>query len=208
MTFDPANTAARECRTCRRLLEPAQFWRQPNKRNGLQSECKTCMKGRTTAYHRTHRDELRPRNNAVITARRRRDPLKAFMASIRNRAKVRGLPCTITEDDLVFPERCPILGIPLSFGLGMGAGHGLAFRDSRYSADRIDNSKGYVPGNVVIVSYRANRIKSDASAQELTAVARFYERLASDKDGQAALSDVQPHEKKEARQMPVRVGDD
>ena len=40
--------------------------------------------------------------------------------------------------------------------------------------DRRDNSIGYTPENVVVVSWRANRIKSDASAAELQKLANFY----------------------------------
>ena len=34
------------------------------------------------------------------------------------------------------------------------------------SIDRIDNTKGYVKGNVCIISNRANAIKRDGSAEE------------------------------------------
>jgi len=46
------------------------------------------------------------------------------------------------------------------------------------SLDRIDNTKGYTPDNVVVVSNRANSIKRDATPDELMAVAKFYMQLA------------------------------
>lgn len=200
--------AERECRSCQRRLPLSEFWKQANRRDGLQSECKECMKVRTTDYHRANRDRLRAPNNARITARRQRQPIKALLAGIRARAAKRGLECTITEADLHFPSRCPVLGIPLSFGLGMGLGASLSVKDTRYSVDRIDNSKGYVPGNVIVVSYRANRLKSDASPQEIAAIARFYERLGANESGQASLSDVQPpaEEKAGTLSLCVEVG--
>lgn len=94
-----------------------------------------------------------------------------------------GRDFSITEKDVFIPEVCPVLGIPLTFGLGKGEGQSMMARDSRASLDRIDNDKGYVPGNVVVVSYRANRLKSDAKPSELLRVARFYAILQASKRG-------------------------
>jgi hypothetical protein len=90
---------------------------------------------------------------------------------IRSRAgaKARGLEFTITAADIVIPDLCPVLGIKLENCLGTGGR-----TDASVSLDRIDNSKGYVPGNVVVVSMRVNRIKSDATPDELKKIAAFY----------------------------------
>jgi hypothetical protein len=44
------------------------------------------------------------------------------------------------------------------------------FSHSSYSLDRIDSDKGYVKGNVQVISYRANMLKSNASIEELEKV--------------------------------------
>jgi hypothetical protein len=47
-----------------------------------------------------------------------------------------------------------------------------------YSLDRIDSSKGYIKGNVWVISLRANRIKNDSTPQELRLIAdKVEERL-------------------------------
>ncbi len=71
--------------------------------------------------------------------------------------------------DVPIPTHCPVLGIPLRRG-GIGDG-------SSPSVDRIDNQKGYVPGNVRVVSLKAKRVKNDATVGELRALANFYARL-------------------------------
>jgi hypothetical protein len=77
-----------------------------------------------------------------------------------------GLPCDISKDDVVIPERCPILGIPLSIS-------SKTIGDSSPSIDRIIPDRGYVKGNIVVVSFRANRIKNDATVEELETVANW-----------------------------------
>lgn len=74
---------------------------------------------------------------------------------------------TITEQDLELPERCPVLGIPLTIGEGGKANPNSA------SVDRIDNAKGYIPGNVEVISLRANQLKRDATIEELEAVLAY-----------------------------------
>lgn len=79
----------------------------------------------------------------------------------RQRAKRDGLPFTITREDVVIPDVCPILGIELE-KLERGR-----MNPASPSLDKIDPSLGYVPGNVWVISWRANRMKCDASPEEL-----------------------------------------
>lgn len=84
----------------------------------------------------------------------------------RKRALAVGLPFSIEPSDIVIPKLCPVLGIPL---LTSGS------RDNRPSLDRVIPSRGYVPDNIHVISFRANRIKSDASVNELRAVLAYCE---------------------------------
>jgi hypothetical protein len=85
-------------------------------------------------------------------------------------AKRVGIPFSITATDLLpVPKRCPVLRIPLRYGTRRD-------RCNTPSIDRIVPKRGYVPGNVMIISYRANRIKNNATPRELQLVAKFYSR--------------------------------
>lgn len=88
------------------------------------------------------------------------------------RALVAGVPFHITKDDIVIPTHCPILGIPLYRMLGARGGG-----DHSPSLDRVRPALGYVPGNVIVISQRANRLKSDATIKELRDIASFYATL-------------------------------
>lgn len=98
----------------------------------------------------------------------------AMFHNAKYRAARSGIEFSITLDDIrELAEgltHCPWLGIELrwqcNFGSGIGRGKSKAWPNSP-SLDRLDSSKGYVKGNIVIVSHRANAIKRDATAQEL-----------------------------------------
>ena len=81
-------------------------------------------------------------------------------------AKKRGLENTITPDDIDIPETCPVLGIKLRPG-------GSGFKDDLASVDRIDSSLGYVPGNIRVISWRANRLKSDNTIETLEKILAY-----------------------------------
>ena len=87
----------------------------------------------------------------------------------RKRAKKFGLDCTITPKDIVIPEFCPILGLKLERGKVDKN------RDNTPSLDRVFPEKGYVPGNIAVMSYRANRIKNNGTAAEHRLIADWMD---------------------------------
>ncbi len=109
------------------------------------------------------------RKRAAQTRYRKEKPLKYILNRARVRAKRKGLCFDITAKDLSMPTTCPLLGIPIDpFS---------EIVDLHPSLDRIDNRKGYEKGNVMIVSVRANRIKSDATHEELALMARNLRQI-------------------------------
>lgn len=89
------------------------------------------------------------------------------MRGVMGTAKKRGLDFNLTEEDCKVPEFCPVLGIKLEKK---------TFRtDHSPTVDRVDNSLGYVKGNVRVISWRANRIKNDGSAEEHRLIAKYIE---------------------------------
>lgn len=92
----------------------------------------------------------------------------ATWGDTKHGAKERGLEFSIERKDFPIPATCPVLGIPLD----------RRTPDHIPSLDRIDNKRGYVPGNVIVVSLRANKLKRDATIEELQRMAAFYGGLA------------------------------
>jgi len=108
-----------------------------------------------------------------------RNPRKWMLDRVAISARRRGIEFTITEADLEWPTHCPIMGWPLQYATRVDRVTGTRAGGRRDSAavDRIDNARGYVPGNVVIVSYWVNLRKGDATVVDLQSIASFYSSL-------------------------------
>lgn len=78
----------------------------------------------------------------------------------KQRAKKHSLEFNIEPSDIIIPKYCPILEVPIEYGTK---------DDYEYSPslDRMDNSKGYIKGNVWIISKKANSMKNSATPEEL-----------------------------------------
>lgn len=85
----------------------------------------------------------------------------------KNTVRRHGTEFTVTSEDLDWPLFCPILGIKLNYFTEHGR------QEDSVSFDRIDPTKGYVPGNVYICSWRANRLKNNGTAEEHKKIYEF-----------------------------------
>jgi hypothetical protein len=80
----------------------------------------------------------------------------------KSRAKEKHLEFNIDASDIMIPNVCPILHIELHNKKGSPGGC-----QNSPALDRIDNSKGYIKGNVRVISHLANMMKSSASEEQL-----------------------------------------
>jgi hypothetical protein len=101
------------------------------------------------------------------------NPEKTWAINAANRAKQRsrekGLPCNITAMYVLalMSTHCPVFGTEFVFrGLGVTC-------PESPSLDRLDSSKGYVKGNVVVISSKANAIKNAYGSKDIAAVAEW-----------------------------------
>lgn len=94
-------------------------------------------------------------NNSAISDREH-NPLQVLLNSAKWRAKQKGIPFKIKLHDLRIPNVCPYLKTPF-------------IRNTMYamSLDQVNPGKGYIKGNVEIISRKANAMKNNASVQEL-----------------------------------------
>lgn len=96
--------------------------------------------------------------------------LKKVLSHLRQSAKKRNLKFNLTLcdlEDLSYPITCPILDIPIDYE---SRGYG----EFKPSIDRIDSDMGYEQGNIQVMTVKANRMKSNASLDELIQFSKFY----------------------------------
>lgn len=75
------------------------------------------------------------------------------------------------------PTHCPVLGIPLDYGRQSRAG---PKNQNKATIDRVDNAKGYTLDNVQFISWRANKLKSNATLAELEAIVAYMREHGAD----------------------------
>lgn len=131
------------------------------------------------AYQRAYRAAHREQRNAASRAHYDANPGKSgnyqqawadaniekYLTNVaRKRARSQRLPFTIEWTDIVVPEFCPVFP-----WIKLARAHGRA-EPSSPSLDRIIPALGYVPGNVRVISFRANELRRDGNAREFSAL--------------------------------------
>lgn len=91
------------------------------------------------------------------------------LAAARGRARVRGVPCTITladvQEQFAASDACPVCGVV------MVRGSRGAREPASWSLDCVDPRLGYVPGNILGMCWQCNRRKGPHSPQDLIKMA-------------------------------------
>ena len=100
------------------------------------------------------------------------DACSILLSNAKQRAKRVNMEFSLTREDIIIPDTCPVFGFRL-------------MRENKEtwmcapSIDRIDNTRGYVKDNIIVVSRRANILKKDATIEELKKLAFYYEHFCS-----------------------------
>lgn len=128
------------------------------------------------------------------------DVMDRLIYSARQRAKKLSIECSISLMDFDIPEVCPLRGVPLKVGSGQHT-------DDSPSLDRKDPRKGYVKGNVWVISHKANRLKGNFTPNELkafceNALALNWVTWTSDDEGEAKKQQADWKRKISEKQKP------
>lgn len=143
--------------------------------------CKECK----ITYAKKYRDDIsnkqkikeyhKDRHLKLYSTEKRREIYeksleKSMFYRAKKRAENKKIEFSICLEDIVIPEKCPILGIDL---LKTVTGK----KENSPSLDRKDSSVGYTKDNIVVVSNRANRIKSDATVDEIEKIFKYMKGI-------------------------------
>lgn len=96
----------------------------------------------------------------------------SLLYTAKYRAKKFGVEFSITEKDFAPVTHCPLLGVRLNFSIRKRGAH-----YNSPTIDRIDSNLGYVPGNVWVISGKANRIKNNATLREFETIYRNWKKF-------------------------------
>ena len=149
-----------------------------------------CVKNKvsTMEFRNANKEVFNQEHNELMTQRWgerwadkewRRSNLYAAMR-LKFRTKKRASEYTkhgweLEFNDIVWPAVCPVFGTPLDYFTTKVSEDSVSF-------DRIDAEKGYIKGNVAIMSWRANRIKNNGTAQEHQQLADYMNKVKSSAD--------------------------
>lgn len=139
----------------------------PIKRREYIKEYNRKNREKKALYDAKYRDKNSAKRKQQLADWKKRESEYSIWLSCRYRASRKGLDFEITPEDVIIPSHCPVLGIPMSIG---------GDKSNSPSIDRIDNSKGYIKDNIVVISHRANRLKSDASLEEIENLAKWLRK--------------------------------
>ena len=134
----------------------------------LSETCKRRRRVYARQYYRDRKDDptFMAKRRAQRKACRDNNIDKFLWRAAKNRALEHGLAFDIDVTDIIIPATCPVFGTPFEVGAMTAA-----------SLDRIDSSKGYIKGNVQVLSRKANIMKSDATLIQLQEFAQWVNQL-------------------------------
>ena len=186
------------CNKCKLEKTNDQFSKNNTKKSGLCGSCKLCEKiyqkkrysdndlkrkrqEYAKAYYEQNKEvvlqkvkeyrekpEIKTRRSKKVKEDSLQNPAKYLWKHAKRRAKEKQLPFTITIEDIKVPEYCPVLGLKLIQGDGK-------VHDASPTLDKIIPSLGYIPENIIVMSKRANTLKSNGTLEEHKQLVKWME---------------------------------
>ena len=137
----------RQCKKCEEIKPNSCFHKHAKCKGGYNSVCKDCRVPASQRNYLTHSTQYK------------------LWYRAKRRASEKGREFSLTLEDIVVPDVCPVFGIPFEDNTIYAA-----------SLDRIDSTKGYTKDNIQVLSSRANTLKNNASLEELVALVGFLQK--------------------------------
>ena len=154
------STINKICTSCKEKLNKKNF-RKIIRSNwiGFYSQCKIC-------------------ESSLMKVKYSQNPIPQMLSNAKIRAKQKGVDFNLTSKYLkkIFPKnnKCPITGLNFQFGY---KDKEKINKNNSPSLDRIIPSKGYVEGNVMVISDLMNRMKQDSTYEDIEKLYNFYKKL-------------------------------
>lgn len=152
----------------RERLDPEIRRLKDKQRNAIKQQLIVEMRQNDPEAYKQYRQQQTQRRKKYRKKLQQERPSLYIWRALKHKCGGKGLICTVTPGDLVIPDKCPVLGLPLIFNLG-----GRRPAPNSVSIDRITPELGYTPGNVQVISQLANVMKNSATPAQLLSFARW-----------------------------------
>jgi len=184
------------CIKCNLEKPNNEFCKKCSAKSGFSSICKLCQSIYHKKRYKDNRKQIREyaksyykenkelilqkvkryRDQPEIKAKRRKKIKQDKLENVaiylwkyaKRRAKEKQLPVTLVLEDIKVPEYCPVLGFKLIPGEGK-------VHDASPTLDKIIPSLGYIPGNIIVMSKKANTLKSNGTLEEHKKLVKWME---------------------------------
>lgn len=137
------------CTRCKEVKSIDLFYNNKRSKDNKTSWCKVCSNYQSNVVQKESKSLWAARTHQNYKSKK---PSYYLWRMAKRRAKDYNREFTIAPEDIIIPDVCPYTGVTLSF---------TNERHSVPSLDRIDNDRGYTPDNIQVISFGANRLKSD-----------------------------------------------
>lgn len=152
------------CPVCNKDLPYYEFNPSKKGKTGRVWCCKCCETKNAGISPNNFRKNYDKEFRDLVYKQKRESRIRNFTHAMwkaaQNRAKRKGIEFNIEESDIIIPDKCPLLEVPFEFGTKGNYSYSP-------SLDRIDNTLGYIKGNIQVISSKANAMKNSATLKEL-----------------------------------------
>lgn len=132
---------------------------------------KSAREGYWRSYRANNPEKVKNANRESLRRRKERDPIGVMLMEAKRRARERNIEFNLDASNLTLPNLCEVCGVTMKTFTGQ------KFKSDAVSLDRLDNSKGYIYGNVRFICLECNRWKSDCTESwRFRAIADYIDR--------------------------------
>ncbi len=155
------------CKECESVIRKTKSSWQKDYNKKYNQINKDKILNQQVKYYEKHKEKINEYSRNYSRNRVTSQPEINIFSRTKSRAKKLNIEFNLTIEDIIIPKICPVLGIEIIPSSNISK---RGPRPNSPSIDRIEPLKGYVKGNIRIISNRANTLKCDATISELELV--------------------------------------
>lgn len=151
------------CSICKEEKEINNFCKKRTGKHGRGKWCNSCVSEKGRIRRREKPEEIK----RTMREWKANNLNRVLLNNCRHRSNKSGIEFSIELSDIIIPEYCPVFGMKLELQTRKSPS------GTSPSIDRIDSKKGYIKGNIRVISWLANTIKGSGTAEQHELIAKY-----------------------------------